>query len=156
MNSPARMLTVVFCILAFCVGAIAQGPAAKSRKPKIDPLVEARRTMAVSMVTSLAEESRSFRDLVLRARVQSRSADVLWDTDAESARALFRRAWDSAETADEEIARLTEEQRRSQANSRGTTVRRQQPGMRREVLRLAARHDRELGEEFLSQARHRS
>jgi hypothetical protein len=75
---------------------------------------------------------------------------VLWETDPESARALFRRAWDSAESADEEIARLTEEQRRSQATSRGTTVRRQQPGMRREVLRLAARHDRELGEEFLA------
>ncbi|HYJ88614.1 MAG TPA: hypothetical protein VEW46_21280 [Pyrinomonadaceae bacterium] len=150
MNYRARMLTIVFCILALCVGAVAQGPAAKTRKPKVDPLAEARRTMAVSLVTSLAEESRSFRDLVLRARVQARSADVLWDTGAEGARALFRRAWDSAESADEEIARLTEEQRRSQANSRGTTVRRQQPGMRREVLRLAARHDRELGEEFLA------
>lgn len=150
MNYRARMLTIAFCILALCVGAVAQGPATKTRKPKVDPLVEARRTMAVSLVTSLAEESRSFRDLVLRARVQSRSADVLWDTDPESARALFRRAWDSAESADEEITRLTEEQRRSQANSRGSTVRRQQPGMRREVLRLAARHDRELGEEFLA------
>src|SRR5687768_8634802 len=122
MNYRARILTIVFCVLALCVGAIAQAPATKTRKPKVDPLVEARRTMAVSLVTSLAEESRSFRDLVLRARVQSRSADVLWDTDPEGARALFRRAWESAESADEEITRLTEEQRRSQANSRGTTV----------------------------------
>jgi hypothetical protein len=150
MSYQARMLTIAFCILAFCVGAAAQGPATKTRKPKADPLVEARRTMAVSLVTSLADESRSFRDLVLRARVQARSADVLWDTDPESARALFRRAWDSAESADDENARLTEEQRRTLVSSRGTTVRRQQPGMRREVLRLAARHDRDLGEEFLA------
>lgn len=150
MNHRARMLTIAFCLLALCAGASGQSPAAKARKPKVDPLVEARRTMAVSLVSSLAEESRSFRDLVLRARVQARSADVLWDTDPESARALFRRAWESAESADQENARLTEEQRRALVNSRGTTVRRQPPSMRREVLRLAARHDRELGEEFLA------
>jgi len=35
------------------------------------------------------------------------------------------------------------------ATARGSTGRRQQPSMRRELLRLAARHDRQLGEEFL-------
>ncbi|MEK6280617.1 MAG: hypothetical protein AABN95_09725 [Acidobacteriota bacterium] len=152
MTYRAGMLTIAFCIATFSAGVSAQGPAAKTKKPapKADPLIEARRTMAVSLVMSLADESRSFRDLVLRARVQARSADVLWDTDPESARALFRRAWDSAEAADEENARRTEEQRRALVSSRGSTARRQQPNMRREVLRLAARHDRELGEEFLT------
>ena len=82
-------------------------------------------------------------------RVQARSADALWDTDTENARALFKRAWESAAAADEEYARLSDEERRSRSAARGTTSRRQQSSLRREVLRLAARHDRELGEEFL-------
>jgi hypothetical protein len=152
MNYRARVLTLALCTVAFHVGVSAQSPAAKTRKPstKVDPLIEARRTLAVSLVTSLADEARSFRDLVLRARVQARSADVLWDTDPETARALFRRSWDSAESADDENARRSEEQQRALISSRGTTASRQQPSMRREVLRLAARHDRELGEEFLT------
>ena len=146
-----RMLTIACCVTAFQVAAIAQAPVAKARKtPKPDPIIEARRTMAISLVSSLAEESRSFRDLVLRARVQARSADVLWDSDPEGSRALFRRAWDSAEAADEENARRTEEERRTINNARGTTASRQQPSMQREVLRLAARRDRDLGEEFLA------
>ena len=105
--------------------------------------------MANTLLTSLADEARSFRDLSLRARVQARSADALWDTDTENARALFRRAWESATAADEENARLTDDERRARSAARGTTARRQQSSLRREVLRLAARHDRELGEEFL-------
>ena len=84
-------------------------PKLKSRPQKklateAEAIAEARRTMANTMLTTLAEESRSFRDLALRARVQSRAADALWDTDTENARALFKRAWDSAEAADEENA----------------------------------------------------
>lgn len=156
MTHHARMLGTVLCLLAFQFVTNAQAPAAKTKKPvakkvvaEVDPLVEARRTMASSLLTSLADEARSFRDLVLRARVQARTADALWDTDTENARALFKRAWDSAETADEENARLTEEERRTRSAARGTTARGQQLSMRHEVLRLAARHDRELGEEFL-------
>ena len=147
-----RMLTLAFCVTAFHFSVQAQAPAAKPKKsvPKPDAAAEARRTMALSMVTSLAEEARSFRDLVLRARVQSRSADILWESDPEAARALFRRAWDSAEIADEENSKRSDDERRAILRARGTTVSREQPSMRREVLRLAARHDRELGEEFLT------
>lgn len=151
MPTRVRTLAATFLVLAFQIGVLAQAPAAKARKPvpKVDPLAEARRTMAVSLVTSLADEARSFHDLVLRARVQARSADVLWDSDSEIARALFRRAWESAEAADAEVARRTEDEQRALATARGTTASRQQPAVRREVLRLAAKHDRELGEEFL-------
>jgi hypothetical protein len=153
------MVSTAILLIAFQIVISAQAPA-KPKKPaakkvagevdrRADSLAEARRTMAGSLLTALAEEARSFRDLALRARVQARSADALWDTDPENARALFKRAWDSAETADEENARLSEEERRAQSAARGTTASRQQPSMRREVLRLAARHDRELGEEFL-------
>jgi len=152
----ARVFSLVLWLAAFHLVAGAQAPTSKTKKPPVktaardvDPLAEARRTMAISLVGSLADEARSFRDLMLRARVQARSADALWEMDQENARALFRRAWDSAEAADDENARRSEEERRDQASARGSTARRQQPSVRREVLRLAARHDRELGEEFL-------
>jgi hypothetical protein len=156
MTCYARIASTAIFLMALQIASSAQAPAAKTTKParkkvaaEADALAGARRTMASSLLTSLADEARSFRDLALRARVQARAADALWDTDPENARALFKRAWDSAESADEENARLSEEERRTLSAARGTTARRQQPSMRREVLRLAARHDRELGEEFL-------
>jgi hypothetical protein len=113
-----------------------------------DPLAEMRRTTAISLITALADEARNFGDQTLRARVQARSADALWDTDREKARALFRRAWDAADAADQESQRLLEEERRAAGSGPRSFASR--PSLRREVLRLAARHDRALGEEFLA------
>jgi hypothetical protein len=83
----------------------------------------------------------------LRARVQVQAADALWETDKERARALFRRAWDAAELADTENTRRGEEQNRATGRSgtRGLNL----PNLRGEVLRLAAKRERALGEEFL-------
>ena len=169
MTHNPRIVRTLLCLVALQIVCAAQTPATKTapqaptvknKNPPVkrviapgelpvDPLVEARRTMARSLLTSLAEEARSFRDLALRARVQARAADALWDSDPENARGLFRRAWDAAEAADEENARRSEEERQAVTAARGSTASRQQPSLRREVLRLAARHDRELGEEFL-------
>jgi hypothetical protein len=156
MTFHPRTLHVVICFVALQIIVSAQAPAPSPKKttPKkmvaeVDPLAEARRTLAVSLVSSLADEARSFRDLGQRARVQSRAADALWDADPEGAKALFRRAWDSAEAADEENSRRTEEEVRTMLAARGTTASRERPNLRREVLRLAARRDRVLGEEFL-------
>lgn len=155
MTHYTRIATTVIFMIALQLAIGAQTPTPKTKRPtgkkvtaEVDPLAEARRTMASSLLTSLADEARSFRDLSLRARVQARAADALWDSDTENARALFRRAWDSAEAADEENTRLSEEQRRTVITA-GGAVRRPRASMRPEVLRLAARHDRELGEEFL-------
>ena len=156
MTYYARTVSTAICLIALQSVCSAQAPAAKTKKPAVkkaadaDPLAEARRTMASSLLTSLADEAGSFRDLALRARVQARAADALWNTEPENARALFRRAWDSAQSADEENSRRSEEERQAVIAARGSTASRQQPSMRREVLRLAARHDRELGEEFLA------
>ena len=144
MSYYARIVNTAIFLMALQIASSAQAPAAKTKKTAVkkvagevdrhaDPIAEARRTMAGSLLTSLADEARSFRDLALRARVQARSADALWDTDPENARTLFKRAWDSAESADEENARLSEEERRTLSAARGTTARRQQPSMRREV-----------------------
>ncbi len=161
-----RTSSIVICLLASQLVINAQMPAstpaptpapASKTKPsttkkvvaQIDPQIEARRTLAVSLLSSLADEARSFRDLAQRSRVQARTAAALWASDPESARSLFKRAWDSAEAADEENSKRSEEEVRTLLASRGTTASRQRPNLRREVLRLAARHDRELGEEFL-------
>jgi hypothetical protein len=129
----------------------AQAPKARPRAPlaEADPLAEIRRATAINMITSLADEARSFRDEALRARVQARAADALWETDQEKARALFRRAWDAAEAADREAQRRGEEERRRQREQGGPMVWMNPPDLRSEVLRLASRRERELGEEFL-------
>jgi hypothetical protein len=124
----------------------------KTAKPKADePDDEAnqRKTVAISLVSLLADEARSFKDQTRRARVQARAADVLWDSDNERARDLFRRAWDAAETADAETARLRAEEERRQTEAGGPVVLRGGPDLRSEVLRLAAKRDAKLGEQFL-------
>src|SRR6266576_584895 len=61
---------------------------------KDDPELRQRRSVAVSALQALAIEARSYRDEPLRARVQARVADALWDQDQDAARTLFRRAWE--------------------------------------------------------------
>ncbi|HKS29093.1 MAG TPA: hypothetical protein VJS44_14795 [Pyrinomonadaceae bacterium] len=121
-----------------------------SSKAASDPLAEVRRSMAVSLVLTLADEARAFRDGRLAARVQMRAADALWEADNDRARELFRRAWDAAEGADREALRRQEEERRKQEESTGTYAIFSAPNLRAEVLRLSARRDRSLGEEFLA------
>src|SRR4030095_1036306 len=81
--------------------------------------------------------------------VQARAADVLWDTDNERARDLFRRAWEAADAADAEAARLRAEEERKQSQAGGPIVLRGGPDLRSEVLRIVAKRDAKLGEQFL-------
>jgi hypothetical protein len=113
-------------------------------------MAEVRRASAVSLVSTLADEARTFSEPALRARVQARAADALWDTDKEKARALFRRAWEAAETADRDSAKLSDDERRRRAIAQGAAGARGLLNLRREVVILASRRDREMGEEFLA------
>jgi hypothetical protein len=107
------------------------------------------KALALSLLVSLANDARSSPDQKLRARTLSRVADALWEPDPEQARALFRKAWDSAEVADQESARRMEEDRQRQQAATGSFTLSAPPDLRSEVLRLAAKRDRTLGEEFL-------
>ena len=159
MTFHPRTTTIMICLILLQIAVSAQvsspppakpkAPAAKRVVAEVDPQIEARRTLAISLLSSLSDEARSFRDLAQRARVQARIADELWDVDQENSRALFKRAWESAEAADDENSRRTEEEVRKLLAARGTTASRQRPNLRREVLRVAAKRDRELGEAFL-------
>jgi hypothetical protein len=156
------LFTLVLCSVVSMTTARAQQPQAKQGKtlaknasPKnaageADPMAEIRRTTAVSLVNTLADDARMFRDPALRSRVQARAADALWETDRERARLLFRRAWDEAEAADAESDRRVEEDRRRQERERGYASVQLPPSLRSEVLRLAAKRERALGEEFLT------
>jgi hypothetical protein len=125
------------------------GTSSSKKRDRTDPLAAERRATALMLATSLADEARSFRDETLRARVLARTADALWETETERARALFRRAWEAADTADRESLKRFEEARRSNSASDATGS---PSELRAEVLRLAARRDRNLGEEFLNKA----
>lgn len=163
MTHRVRVFTFLLGLLFFSSIAFSQAPSVKPtpqkttkadkgaqpKRERPDPLASQRRATAITLATSLADEARSFHDEQLRARVQMRAADALWESDAEQARALFRRAWDSADSADREAFRLFEESRNAQEQG-GRYAGSGPPNLRGEVLRLVARRDRALGEEFLA------
>lgn len=104
-----------------------------------------RRSRARSLLIALSSDARTFRDQTFRARSLARIADVLWHADAEQGRLLFRKAWEAAEVADQENNRKLQEEIQQQKSRTSSAP----ASLRREVLRLAARHDRALGEELL-------
>jgi hypothetical protein len=112
----------------------------------LDPETAQRRSIALSLLESLAIEARSYRDEPLRARVQARIADALWDQDKDSARNLFRRAWEVAESVENSAATPVNLASDKAGQSRPARPR---LNLRREILQLAAKRDHALGEEFL-------
>ena len=107
----------------------------KSAKAEADQIRKERQSQARSLLISLASDARSFRDQKVRVRSLAQIADVLWDVDVDQGRALFRRAWEAAETAD--------------GNPEPYSLGERPQNLRGEVLKLTARHDRLLAEEFL-------
>ncbi|HJP91212.1 MAG TPA: hypothetical protein VJ875_04600 [Pyrinomonadaceae bacterium] len=123
---------------------------AQTTESKQQAAEKERRARARSLLVSLSTDARTFRDQTLRARSLARIADALWQVDAEQSRLLFRKAWEAAEVADQENDRkLQEEISQQRARTGGGYAINLPPNLRREVLRLAARRDRVLGEEFL-------
>lgn len=157
-----HLIAVVLTVLAFATVAHAQTketkqpaatktPAAKTvASAEAAAELKERRARARSLLIALSSDARSFHDQMLRARSLARIADALWPVDAEQGRLLFRKAWEAAEVADQESdKKFQEEIRQIQARTGGGYATTLPPNVRREVLRLAAKHDRALGEEFL-------
>ena len=159
-----RYLLLVLCLLSAGTAAAqpndSNKPAAKPisaatnksvKDPEAERLAKERRDNAHALLISLAADAGRFSDQTLRARTQARIADVLWSADPDRARAMFRKAWESAEIVDQEAQRKLQEEIAQQKAKNGGNVAVTGPrDIRSEVLRLAARHDRALGEEFLS------
>ncbi len=127
--------------------AAAASPAA-SAEAELE--LKERRAKARSLLVSLSTDARGFQDQMLRARSLARIADALWRVDAEQGRLLFHKAWEAAEVADQDSdKKLQEEINKQKSLTGGGYALNLPPNVRQEVLRLAARHDRVLGEEFL-------
>jgi hypothetical protein len=158
-----RTLLIGVCVLCSSVSAFGQtGEAGKTspaksltannkaeKDPEAERIARERRANAQSLLITLAADAGRFNDQTLRARTQARIADVLWDADPERARMLFRKAWESAEIVDQEGQRKLQDDLRQPA-SKGGGVSVSPPNIRGEVLRLAAKRDRALGEELLA------
>jgi len=120
----------------------------KSNLAEVNSAEAQRRIFAASLVMSLATDARSYKDLALRPRVLARAADVLWDADNITARALFVRAWEAAEAGDAEGATINTKD----GPPAMVIALRKMNGhdLRVEVLALASRRDKALGEQFLA------
>src|ERR1044072_7025986 len=150
---------VLLCLLLSAILTHAQTkPAAPAKVAAADTTASAdaelelkeRRAKARSLLVSLSSDARAFHDQMLRARSLARIADALWRVDTEQGRLLFRKAWEAAEVADQESdKKLEEEITKQKSQTGGGYAITLPPNVRQEVLRLAARHDRALGEEFL-------
>jgi len=149
MRLPVRAIALSLCFSLSVLPALAQAKKPRKNTEEADAEAAQQRTIAISLVTTLADEARSFKDQTRRARVQARAADVLWDTDPERARELFQRAWEAAEIVDAEAAKKRAEEMKRLESEGGPVVVRGGPDLRSEVLRLVAKRDRKLGEEFL-------
>jgi hypothetical protein len=145
----ACLCLALFASTTFAQPKKVKPAAAAAPAEDVDAEAAQQRTVAISLVSSLADEARSFKDQTRRARVQARAADVLWDTDPERARELFKRAWEAAEIVDAENAKKRADEMKRLESEGGPVVVRGGPDLRSEVLRLVAKRDRKLGEEFL-------
>ena len=148
MRLPVAALALSLCFSVFSISP-AQTKKVKPGNEAADAVAAQQRTVAISLVSTLADEARSFKDQTRRARVQARAADVIWESDPERARELFRRAWEAAEIVDAEAAKKRAAERKRLETEGGPVVIQGGPSVRSEVLRLAAKRDRKLGEEFL-------
>src|SRR2546423_11963055 len=160
-----RYLPLLLCLASAGTAAAqpsdANKPAAKPiasatnksvKDPEAERIAKERRDNAQALLISLAADAGRFTDQTLRARTQARIADVLWSADPDRARAMFRKAWESAEIVDQEAQRKLQEEIAQQKAKNGGNVAVTGPrDIRSEVLRLAARHDHAIGEEVLSQ-----
>jgi hypothetical protein len=162
MYRPLLVIVCLLCLSSFVAAqpaestktAPAKNVAANNKTEKdseAERILRERRANAQSMLMTLASDAGRYNDQTLRARTQARIADVLWAADSDRARALFRKAWESAEIVDQESQKKLQEEIAAQAAKNGGNVSVSGPlNIRAEVLRLAARRDRALGEELLA------
>ena len=159
----SRSLLLVFTLLATVANSALAQPKDANKPPantareksaeeiEAERLLKERRANAQSLLINLAADARHFTDDTLSARAQARIADALWESDRPRSRSMFRSAWDAAETADaRNRERLQEDIRQQQARNGGAYSVSPPASLRHEVLGLAARRDRALGDEFLN------
>src|SRR5258706_3452701 len=155
---PSRTIILLSCLFVLSLSALAQsesrsripmkaGEGEKSNLPEANSAEAQRRAFAVSLVISLATDARSYADLALRPRVLARAADVLWDVDNVTARALFARSWEAAEAGDADDVKVNTKDKPPAI----VIALRKMSGrdLRADVLSLASRRGKAPGEQLL-------
>jgi len=156
---PVLVLALIAAV-GGCAEAQKKTANAEAAKPPVEKtaaeleaerVVRERRANVQSLLVGLAADARNFSDARVRARTQARIADMLWETDYQRSRNMFRSAFDAAEVADAESQEKIEEDIRQQQarNPNGGYGYASPPEIRREVLGIASRRDTKLGEELL-------
>lgn len=98
-------------------------------------------TRIADVLRSTAEGAKGWKDERAAARVQAEVADLIWESDPATARALLIAAWDKASAAREE----TRKERSAYRNSSAQT------DTRREVMMVARRRAPELARRWLGE-----
>lgn len=114
-----------------------------AKKPDADmsPEESSRMTSRIAdVLRSTGEGAKKWKDERAAARVQAEVADLIWELDASSARALLLSAWDRAASASEE------KMERSAYRNQST-----QTDIRREILMVARKRAPELARRWLEQ-----
>jgi hypothetical protein len=170
-----RPLPILVIILTVCLTATSQSkdanpsptkpaantdstgntPPKNARESEAERLLKERRANAQSLLINLAADARSFNDSTTRGRTLARVAYAIWDADRERARTMFRLAWDAAEIADKQAFEKARTEKRPTQSGSGLGYS-TSPEVRKEVMRLAARRDRALAEEFLARQKEQS
>src|ERR1043165_7560181 len=147
MKQVAFLIYLLFAVTILQAQTTKPAPTGSAAATAAELELKERRARARSLLVSLSTDARTFHDQTLRARSLARIADALWKIDPEQGRLLFRKAWDAAEVADQESdKKLQEEIALQRSRTGGGYAINLPPNVRREVLRLAAKHDRVLGE----------
>jgi hypothetical protein len=106
-----------------------------------------RRAQAIAVLNETAYTARLLDDLVYRARVQALVADALWSSDEQTARTIFRRAWDAATAADKADQKALEDESVPVSDSENYFV----GDARDELLIKVAARDSQLANLFLQE-----
>lgn len=105
------------------------------------PLEQVSPQRVFDVLYSVAKESKDWKNATAAASMQAQLADLLWDHDAASARALLMQAWELTPQVEEPQEQQTS---RFRNNSRQT-------GIRREVIMVARKRSPELAKKWLEE-----
>ena len=118
-----RCSIAIFASMLF----VCPNPVAGQQKPPQDP--DASQKQALFALEDLAREAKEYDDVLLKARIRSRVADLIWKFEPDLARTLIFDAFgDAANLKDDAIGRYT---------------------LRNEIIDIARRHDRALASDLI-------
>ena len=165
-GSPFIALLAACGVLVACIAPVLAQSAARESAPRT-PSKESRQTparkngakarerrerqQAVAALFEVADAAHSLEDLDARAEVLLLAAAALWPADAPAARAIFRRAWETATAADlADTKRRAEELRAKRPEGSAVSVA-ETTRARYGALAAVARRDPRMAETLLTE-----